>query len=159
LKLNKATFSQVDEKYKLIIGKTSTVHSVYKQVIIPIEETAKPNRKINLIVRAFNDGIAFRYEFQKQENWTSYIMYNENTSFTLAENPKATTLFLPSYTSSHEGLYSQLNYDDIQENKLMDMPIMLQYSNNIFMAITEAAVLNYAGMYLVKENGSLISKL
>jgi alpha-glucosidase len=159
LKLNKATFSQVDEKYKLIIGKTSTVHSVYKQVIIPIEETAKPNRKINLIVRAFNDGIAFRYEFPKQENWTSYIMYNENTSFTLAENPKATTLFLPSYTSSHEGLYSQLNYDDIQENKLMDMPIMLQYSNNIFMAITEAAVLNYAGMYLVKENGSFISKL
>ncbi|WP_419033621.1 glycoside hydrolase family 97 N-terminal domain-containing protein, partial [Dysgonomonas gadei] len=158
LKMDKPVFRTGDETYELIVGKAKTIRSHYKEVSIPLEEKSTPNRKINLVVRAFNDGIAFRYEFPKQSNWDSYVMYDEKTTFNLAGDPKALTLFLPSYTSSHEGLYTHLDYNDIEENRLMDMPIMLEYPDNIFMAITEAAIVNYAGMYLVKENGMFVGK-
>ena len=128
-------------------------------MVIPLEETAAPFRKINLVVRAFNDGIAFRYEFPEQPNWKTYVMYDENTAFNVVDNPKFLGMYLPSYQTSHEATYSHVKYEEIKERNLMDMPALFEYPNHIFMAITEAAVRDYAGMYLWKENGCLQGKL
>lgn len=159
LKMNKPVFSTKEETYELIVGKSKTVHSLSKEVVIPLEETAAPFRKINLVVRAFNDGIAFRYEFPEQPNWKTYVMYDENTAFNVVDNPKFLGMYLPSYQTSHEATYSHVKYEEIKERNLMDMPALFEYPNHIFMAITEAAVRDYAGMYLWKENGCLQGKL
>ena len=159
LKMNKPVFSTKEETYELIVGKSKTVHSLSKEVVIPLEETTAPFRKINLVVRAFNDGIAFRYEFPEQPNWKSYVMYDENTAFNVVDNPKFFGMYLPSYQTSHEATYSHVKYEEIKERNLMDMPALFEYPNHIFMAITEAAVRDYAGMYLWKENGCLQGKL
>lgn len=159
LKMNKPVFSTKEETYELIVGKSKTVHSLSKEVVIPLEETTAPFRKINLVVRAFNDGIAFRYEFPEQPNWKSYVMYDENTAFNVVDNPKFLGMYLPSYQTSYEATYSHVKYEEIKERNLMDMPALFEYPNHIFMAITEAAVRDYAGMYLWKENGCLQGKL
>ncbi len=159
LKMNKPVFSTKEETYELIVGKSKTVHSLSKEVVIPLEETTAPFRKINLVVRAFNDGIAFRYEFPEQPNWKSYVMYDENTAFNVVDNPKFLGMYLPSYQTSHEATYSHVKDEEIKERNLMDMPALFEYPNHIFMAITEAAVRDYAGMYLWKENGCLQGKL
>ena len=39
------------------------------------------------------------------------------------------------------------------------MPALFSFPNHVYMAITEAAVRDYAGMYLWKENGTLLGKL
>lgn len=159
LKMNKPIFSTKEETYELIVGKSKTVHSLSKEVVIPLEETTAPFRKIDLVVRAFNDGIAFRYEFPEQPNWKSYVMYDENTTFNVVDNPRFLGMYLPSYQTSHEATYSHVSYEEIKERNLMDMPALFEYPNHIFMAITEAAVRDYAGMYLWKENGCLQGKL
>lgn len=159
VKINKPVFSTKEETYELIVGKAKHIHSLSKEVIIPLEETVQPFRKINLVVRAFDDGIAFRYEFPKQKGWDSYIMYDEGTTFNLQSNPNVTTLFLPNYQSSHEGKYTVTDYTDMDNKRLMDMPALFSFPNHVYMAITEAAVRDYAGMYLWKENGALLGKL
>ena len=159
VKINKPVFSTKEETYELIVGKAKHIHSLSKEVIIPLEETVQPFRKINLVVRAFDDGIAFRYEFPKQKGWDSYIMYDEGTTFNLQGNPNVTTLFLPNYQSSHEGKYTVTDYADMDNKRLMDMPSLFSFPNHVYMAITEAAVRDYAGMYLWKENGTLLGKL
>jgi alpha-glucosidase len=159
LKMGKPVYRTGDETYELIIGKTKTVHSRYKEVVIPLNEKQPPHRIIHLVVRAFDDGIAFRYEFPEQANWDSYVMYDEKDEFCLTGNPEATALFLPSYTSSHEGLYTKEEYRLFKENELIDMPVLFEYPNQVYLAITEATVRDYAGMYLMKENGILKSKL
>lgn len=159
LKINKPIFSTQRETYELIVGKSKAVHSHSKQVIIPFEETVAPFRNINLVVSAFNDGLAFRYDFPEQPNWKSYTMYDELTTFNLAGNPKALTMYLPGYLTSHESTYTHVEFDDVKEKNLMDMPALFEFPNNTFMAITEAAVRDYAGMYLWKENGMLQGKL
>ena len=159
LKMSRPVFSTKEETYELIVGKAKHIHSLSKEVIIPLEETVQPFRKINLVVRAFDDGIAFRYEFPKQKGWDSYIMYDEGTSFNLQGNPSVTTLFLPNYQSSHEGKYTVTDYADMDNKRLMDMPALFSFPNHVYMAITEAAVRDYAGMYLWKENGALLGKL
>lgn len=159
LKINKPVYSKREETYELVVGKARHIHSQCNEVLIPLEETVSPNRKINLIVRAFDDGIAFRYDFPEQKNWTSFVMYEENSSFNMQDNPQALALFLPSFTSSHEGFYTSVKYTDIENGKLMDMPALFQFPNQVFMAITEAAVRNYAGMYLMCKEGILTGKL
>ena len=159
LKMGNPIYRTGDETYELIIGKAKTVNSRYKEVVIPLNEKQTPHRIIHLVVRAFDDGIAFRYEFPEQANWDSYVMYDEKDEFRLTGNPEATALFLPSYTSSHEGLYTKEEYRLFKENELIDMPVLFEYPNQVYLAITEATVRDYAGMYLMKENGILKSKL
>ena len=52
VKINKPVFSTKEETYELIVGKAKHIHSLSKEVIIPLEETVQPFRKINLVVRA-----------------------------------------------------------------------------------------------------------
>ncbi len=159
LKISKPTFKTIEEDYELLTGKARQIHSLSKEVVIPLEETVKPFRKIHLVVRAFDDGIAFRYEFPEQPGWDKYIMYEEGTTFRLQGNPNVTALCLPNYQSSHEGPYTVADYTALAERQLMDMPATFAFPEGIFLAITEAAVRDYAGMYLWKENGCLHGKL
>src|SRR5689334_2425282 len=65
LKPSKPVFSKVDSFYELPVGKTKNVHDLHSQVLIPLIENKPDGRQINMVVRAFNDGLAFRFEFPK----------------------------------------------------------------------------------------------
>lgn len=158
LMLADPTFREIDESYSLVVGKNKNVRSQCQEMIVSMVEKNAPFRKINLVVRAFNDGLAFRYEFPKQKKWKSFMMTDENSSFNLAGNPNVLTLFRANFTISHEGLYTSLPYNGIKEDTLMDMPTLFDFQGT-YMAITEAALLDYAGMYLIKHQGVLCSKL
>ncbi len=158
LKAGKVTITERNETYELVVGKAKKIVSHYRQLIIPLEERTGLNRKINLVVRAFDDGIGFRFEFPEQ-NWKAYTLTSEKTQFNINGNPKVRTLFLPNYTTSHEGEYTVLPLNEIKEDTLMDLPTLFEMQDGNFLAITEAALTNYAGMYLVKENGKLTSRL
>lgn len=159
LKLEKPVFSDFDENYELVVGKTKKVHDLHRQVIISMIETIGAKRKINFVARAFNDGIAFRYEFPEQQTWKSYYLTDENTSFNIADNPRVTSLLFDNYNSSHEGLYQKQQLSNVPEKKLMDIPALFEFSDNVFMAVTEANLRDYAGMYLTQKNGVLKSQL
>jgi alpha-glucosidase len=159
LKAGKPSFRDTTEDYELITGKTKQVHSHFREVKIPLEEIASPFRKINFVARIFNDGLAFRYEFPEQNNFSSFTLLEENTSFNVTGDPTIHGLLLPNYTSSHEGEYSILHLSKLTADTLMDMPALFEFPGNIFMAITEAELVDYAGMYLSKHDGIIMSKL
>lgn len=155
LRKGKPVITDKTENYRLIIGKTDSVHEDYRQGIIPLQQTVAPFRHINIVVRIFNSGLAFRYELPAQDNWPDYTLTDEHTEFVLAGNPLMRALLLPNYTSSHENEYTVSPISEIKNDTLIDMPALFEYPGHIFLAITEAALLDYAGMYLVKQQGRL----
>lgn len=161
IKIIKAIFSEGTENYTLIVGKANKVSDRYKQVIISVQQIQAPFLQLSIVVRAFDDGIAFRYELPKWENASSFTLFRENTSFNIAADPLVRALLLPNYTTSHEGVYSKLPLSSLREDTLMDIPALFEFQDKIFMAITEAALTDYAGMYLSKQKNSttLVSKL
>jgi len=159
LRLQKPIYGEDDEKYELVVGKTKTVNEHYKEVTIPLQQTVTPNRKINFTVRAFNDGVAFRYNFPDEQNKHSFILTDENNAFNFSGKTIVRTLFLPNYTSSHEGPYHTLPVSDVKEDTLMDLPTLFETPEHIFVGVTESDLLDYAGMYLIKEHGMIRSKL
>jgi alpha-glucosidase len=159
LTMNKPVSRDTTEDYDLVVGKTKNIHTRYKEVTIPLEEMESPFRKINFIVRIFNEGIAFRYQFAAQPSTDSFTLLDENNTFNLSGNPMVHALFLPNYTTSHEGEYTHILWNDIKPDTLMDMPVLFELPGKIYMAITEAELLDYAGMYLSKHGNVLVSKL
>jgi alpha-glucosidase len=154
-KVQKAITRKGKEEYDLVVGKVSHVVDSYNEVVIPM--TSK-DKQINLVVRAFNDGVAFRYEFMKTAK-DSLILTEERTVVNVTGDPLLKALYLPNYTSSHEGLYATTEVTHTPDNTLMDLPAMFDFKNGTYMAITEAALLDYAGMYLLKDHGVLHSAL
>lgn len=159
LKVGKVRRKSIDETYELVVGKVSTARNHCNEMVVPLLEKVSPGRLINLVVRAFNDGIAFRYDFPEQEGWNSYVMYDEKTQFRLSGNPMALLMYLPGYINTHEGVYTHTGYDKIAKKRLIEMPVTLEFENGVFMSITEAAIRDYAGMYLVKEKDAFAGKL
>ncbi len=158
LELLRPVFRDRDETYDLIVGKTKTVRSRSREMLLPFVEKSG-GRQINLIFRAFDDGIAFRYEFPAQKNWNSYTLTDERSEFRLTQNPTARALFLENFTTSHEGLYTIVALDKIADERLMDMPTLFEFPNKVYLAITEANLRDYAGMSLAKREGILASRL
>jgi alpha-glucosidase len=147
-----AKFRDGVEDYELVVGKTRKVHDSYREAIIPLESETK-DAKVNLVVRAFNDGLGLRYEFVSVKGQDSLVLTDEKTTFRFNGDPVARTLLLPNYTSSHENFYTTKPVSGLKENELMDMPTLFELPGVGYVAITEAALVDYAGAYLIKENG------
>jgi alpha-glucosidase len=146
------------EQYTLFTGRSSEVNDPFQQLTLFLGEKNKNGIALIVQVRAFNDGIAFRYQFPKTDA-DSLFLIQEKSDFQIAGNPFVHALVLADYLSSHEGNYLHRYYQDLPKDSLMDMPILLEYPGKIYMAITEAALLDYAGMYLVKTGSGLVSNL
>jgi alpha-glucosidase len=159
LKQGKPVVREIDETYDFVVGKVKTARNHCREAIFPLSEKSGSKRQINLIVRVFDDGVAFRYEFPKQPNWSAYVLTDEKSTFNLAQNPTAHVLFRLNFLTSHEGLYTTIPLDSIRNDTLMDMPALFEYPDKTCLAITEAALTDYAGMYLIKKNGRLTSQL
>jgi len=149
---------RVEETYDMVIGKSSHVHSLSNELIVPVLESSGLKRQINIEVRVFNDGAAFRYVIPGKGGEKVEIT-DEADQFNLTQDPTALVLFRENYTTSHEGLYDKLPVSKIKPDTLMDLPATFEYPHGVYMAITEANLLDYAGMYLIKHNGVLQSSL
>ena len=140
----------------MVVGKTKYVYSYSKAVSIPLTERTT-SRQVNLVVRMFNDAVAFRYEFPVQSSWAAYELTDEKSTFNIQGNPKVRALQFGTYTTSHEGYYQKMPLSEVKNDTLMDMPALFEFPNGLYMAITEANLRDYAGMYLQKKNGYLMT--
>ena len=59
----------IDEKYAQHPGKRSRVVNRCEEVTVSFRERSAPARRWEIIVRAYNDGVALRYRFAAPEGW------------------------------------------------------------------------------------------
>ena len=158
VKEGRATERTVHESYDLPVGKTSHVESVSREMRLPLIEKNAPGRRVDLVVRAFDEAVALRFEFPAWNGTDSLLVRAENMEINPAGNPELTGLILPGFRSSHEGPYTVSPFGSYPEGELTDLPLTFDFGG-LYMTYTEACVLDYPGMYLVREGGSLRSVL
>jgi alpha-glucosidase len=156
--LEKSSERDSVESYSLLTGRSSWINDPFRQLNLFLRETKNPRRHILVQVRAFDDGLAFRYAFSNADG-DSLAIKREHSEFNITGNPLVHALILPDFHSSHEGNYLHREYRNLPEDSLMDMPLLLEFPDHIFMAITEAGLLDYAGMYLTKTKSGFVSRL
>ena len=126
-------------------GEVSKVRDHHNELKVSVEETTNPNRKFTLAVRAFNDGVAFRYEFPEQPGLRDFEMMDELTEFAMADNARAWWIASnrPRLDRS-EQLWSQgpvSTLDSVQTPLTMETR-----DGKTFVVIHEADLVDYARM-------------
>jgi alpha-glucosidase len=59
----------IDETYAQFPGKRSRVVDRCSEAVVSLRERAAPGRRWQVLLRAFDDGIAFRYRFPARAGW------------------------------------------------------------------------------------------
>lgn len=109
LKLIKVGKSKlIQDSYTAIHGKRSKCSNSANETVFYFENPSKS--KLNLIVRSYNDGLAFRYEFPEEGG--SFDIKDEQTSYTI---PAGTKRWLEKWNPANEGLYSTMSDDNTQQ--------------------------------------------
>src|SRR6516225_990820 len=95
--------SSADETYTIPVGKSNSVRDHYNAKRVGFEE--KPGRKLTVEVRAYDDGVAFRYILPAQEGVATANIERELTEFHFSKDAITYPLILDGYQSSYEDEY------------------------------------------------------
>lgn len=160
-KIDSVKVASVNETWQPVLGEQSNIVNHYNELTVALSQIGT-NRKLNMVFRLFDEGLAFRYEFPKQSKLNYFIISDEKTEFNLTGNHK--TFWIPGDFDSQEYAYnetllSEVNTDKIDLNNgiglksiagkhMVQSPLMMKSTDNLYLNIFEAAVVNYPVMHL-----------
>ena len=148
--------NSVDETWTQPWGEVSRVRDQHNELRLSITETGAPDRRFTLAVRAFNDGVAFRYEFPQQPNLGDFEISDELTEFALADNARAWWIASnrPRLDRS-EQLYSSQPISTLDS---VQTPITMETRDGkTFVVIHEANLVDYARMNLTDRKSTRLN--
>ena len=140
--------SQHDETYTIPVGKTSTVRDHYNSTLVDFVDAS--GRKLSIEIRAYDDGVAFRYIVPVQSNLTYIRIEHELTEFSFAKDATLYPLVVDGFQSPYEDDYQMRPVSGIHHDWLIGLPLLADAPGSGWVAVTEADIENYAGMYLRK---------
>ncbi len=126
----------VDTSWQPVYGERNEYPEVYSEVIISLQEGVK-NYKLH--VRAYNEGVAFRYEFPDER----LHIIEEKTEFALPEG----TIIWASERAQSEILKMPVN----EVGKPIERPLLIQLPDSLFVAIGEGGLVDFARMKLIRS--------
>ncbi|HLN55605.1 MAG TPA: glycoside hydrolase family 97 protein [Bacteroidales bacterium] len=150
-----------EEKWSPVVkSKHAVIENRYNELQLTLREKAEPMRQTDLFVRAFNDGIAFRFKLYRGAKAGERQITRELTNFNIPGDPKAWIVEYGGYASSNEAEFIEHPLSYLTGKSIAGMPFLMQLEN-CWMAITEADIDNYAGFYIGTDGtaGQLTTKL
>lgn len=151
--------TDADQSWAPVYGTASEVGDRHRLLQVDLREAGPDGRAIAVLVRAYDDGIAFRYRVPAGTG--EYRLDGERTAFRFTEDPKAWALPVKSFRTSYEGKYTVGPLSGLGE-ALIGLPITLELPGGKWMAITEAHLEDYAGLYAAtspKSPHTLLTRL
>lgn len=138
-----------DETWEQPWGERRFVRDRYNELRARFVESDRDRRRFDVVVRVFDDGIGFRYEFPKQAGLDEVQIEEELTEFAIAK--PATAWWIPAFEwNREEYLYSRT---PLAEVGVAQTPITVRTDDGVHVSIHEAALVDYAGMNLAKGDG------
>jgi alpha-glucosidase len=139
----------VDETYSIPVGKTASVHNHCSAVRAQFKDAQ--GRELWVEARVFNDGVGFRYLIPDQPSLKQVRIAHEVTEFTYAKDATTYPLILDGFQTPYEDEYSMRQVSGLHSEWLIGLPYLADEPGVGWVAITEANIDHYAGMYLKKS--------
>lgn len=160
MELKGETRCSVDTVWTPLYGENERIHDRYNQLVLHFEKGSNgqgtvadgyDKRKfyaLDIIIRAYDEGIAFRYHFPETSNGLFLHITGEQTSFAF---PDGTTAW---YEEWAQGPYERrLLTGEWMES---ERPLLLQLPDGTYVALMEAAMKDFArGKFRLKKDNEL----
>lgn len=141
-----------DDTWEQPWGERRFVRDHYNELRAQFVERDHDHRRLDVVFRVFDDGVGFRYEFPKQPALDEVQIAEELTEFAIAR--PATAWWLPAYEwNREEYLYHRT---PLAEVGTAQTPLTLRTDDGTHVTLHEAALVDYAGMNLMKGDGDVL---
>ncbi len=146
-RMGKVIRTSVDDTWTQPWGEFETTRNNYNELTVNFRENT--GRPMQVVFRVFNDGFGFRYILPDYNKGKEYCINDELTEITLAHDAKGWSI--PSnHTEYFEGIYKS---DLLSNTDTVCTPLTIEYEKDLYLAIHEAALVDYASINLTPRSG------
>ena len=139
--------SNVNESWERVWGKNKKVIDNYNELLVKLfSETDKI--RLNLFVRVYDDGVAIRYHIPEQEGIGEFELTADKTTFKFNGNHRVWAAQYGPFRSHQETEFREMMLDDPLLEERSGLPFLMEIGEKAWVAITEANLTDWAGMYL-----------
>jgi alpha-glucosidase len=150
LKFTGVQYNVVNETWTPVYGENDTIRNNYNEMTVSFRKGETPKAKqgdsydknksyfMNVVVRAYDEGVAVRYHFPEPSNGLFLHIVGEQTQFTMPEGT------LAYYEPWAQGPFSLLPLKDWKGQS--ERPLTMKLTNGLSVAIAEAQMTDYARM-------------
>jgi len=117
-------------------GERNEIKDNYKAVTLHLVKDDNSIYKMDIEIRAYNEGVAIRYFFPENEKGTYYRVMSESTEFSLPENTRVW------FTGWAQGKYQLLPLHNWPQEA--ERPLTAELSNGLYISLAEAQMTDYA---------------
>jgi len=164
-KISDSSTKYFKDKWSVVWGTEDSILNEYNELIVNLEEKVNLKRNLNIIFRAYDDGIAFRYTFPEQPFMSEVTIIDEITEYRLSGDHSC--WWIPGDYDSYEYLYNNTLLSEIDldpynyetradrhhpNNKAVNTPITMETADGLFLSFHEASLTDYPGMTLEAKN-------
>lgn len=130
-----------------LLGKASSARDHYNEAVIALRGGAMP---LELVVRAYDDGVAYRWRFQSAG---PFKIIDEDAGFGVPPSARAWVATTKDFKSSYEEYYrTGALAEAAPDGALLTLPVLVEH-DGVWAGISEAALHDWAGLYLVRHDG------
>lgn len=158
--LEDAEMRSFSEIWEPVWGQQQKVKNDYREMTVKLKNA--DGKALNIVFRAFNDGVGFRYEFPDAGE-KSLVILDESTEF--RQTADHTTWWTPGCWDNDEYPYTESpiskidatyflkeypysNVTSIPEIQGVNTPVTMKTKSGDYISIHEAALINFPGMSL-----------
>lgn len=144
--ISETVADEVEQKWEQPWGERRVVTDRYNELLVNFQASDKPRRRFALRLRAYDDGIGFRYEVPRQRGYRAVDIVEELTQFHLNTGENSTAWWIPGRRfNRYEYLYNTTAPAAIE---MAHTPMTVRYGSGTHISLHEAALVDYAAYVL-----------
>lgn len=141
-KISNVKKTSKDEEWKPVYGERNSVRDRYNELEITLTDEGASKITLQLICRVYDEGIAFRYLFDKKSA-ADLVLKKELTNFNFDNDYNAWI------TNRAQGVYKKESISKIEA--ACERPLVITKNDTSFLAMGEAALVDYARMKFMRD--------
>lgn len=150
LELEKVTTTTTDRNIPLVATKASSARDHYRTATLQFRDRADRTRRLSIDVRAYDDGVAFRYRI---DDGAPVRLRGEKTAFVPAGDPDC---LISVADGAHEVPFARQKVSQLGDRQGYDVPVVCTTpSGRTAYAITQSHLEGYTGASLWREGAGL----
>ena len=148
------TRQTIDESWQRVCGKGKQVRNHCNELRLGLQEIVAPLRRVDVVIRAYDDGVALAYRVPKQKWIGVSSLIAERTWFRFGRNHTVWAANYGGFVSPQESEFKRSRLSELSGDEIYGVPLLVQVDNDLWAAIAEADLTNWPGMYLTRVANS-----
>jgi len=137
---------QIDETWTNRLYKKEILLDYANELTLQLKEKEAPGRRLDLVFRAYDGAVAFRYGIPEQPGFELFTVTGELTTWRFDEDPLAWLTVYGGFKTSQEREFLHRSMRSVGPDQLVGMPAIIELRNQK-VALCEADLTDWSGLF------------